>query len=280
MSFRIAVIVPCHNDGALVGEAVASVRESEPVELVVVDDGSTDPDTPAAIERLERDGVRVVRHPGQRGVTAARTSGLGATEAPYVFPLDADDHAVPGALGAMADRLDADPEAAVCYGDWVEVGRRRILRAVPARLDPYRVAYTNEYPISSLYRRTALEAVGGWRRVSAELDARSDWGMWMSLAERGLRAIHLGPERPTYEHRVHAGRLGAKGRGRHRMLYRGLREQHPRLFAELRTHRRRSDLGAVRKLLYPIVYGARPRWSGEPRVKALLERLGVWTLRR
>lgn len=277
---RVAVIIPCRDDGTLACEAISSLREAEPLELVVVDDGSTEPEAVAATDRLDHDGVRVIRHPRCRGVTAARMSGLAATSAPYVFPLDADDHAVAGALGAMADRLDADREAAVCFGDYIEFGRRRTLRAVPATLDPYRVAYTNEYPISSLYRRSAIEAVGGWRRVSSELDARSDWGMWMSLAERGLRGIHLGPGRPIYERRMHGGRLAAAARRRHRTLYRGLREQHSRLFAELPEHRRRSNLGTVRKLLYPIVYGGRPRWPGEDRVKALLDRAGVWTLRR
>ena len=58
------MLIPCFNDGSLVAEAVASVVDAEPeeVELVVVDDGSTDPATIAVIEQLAAEGIRVVRH--------------------------------------------------------------------------------------------------------------------------------------------------------------------------------------------------------------------------
>ena len=98
MSGRIALIVPCFNDGDLVREALASIDEDEPVEVVVVDDHSTDPATLAMLEELSSQGVRVARHEENRGVGPARQTGLRETSAPYVFPLDADDLAVPGRL--------------------------------------------------------------------------------------------------------------------------------------------------------------------------------------
>src|SRR5689334_15482708 len=114
---RVAVIVPCFNDGELVTEAVATARACpEPVELVVIDDGSTDPGTLATLDALEADGVRVV-HQANTGLPGARMAGLAATTAPYVFPLDADDLLVGETLPRMADRLDADPGAGVCFGD-------------------------------------------------------------------------------------------------------------------------------------------------------------------
>ena len=273
---RVAVIIPCFDDGRLVADTVRSVREDEPVELVVVDDGSTDPETLETLEALSDEDVRVVRLDGNRGVSEARMAGLEATSAPYVFPLDSDDLAVPGALGMMADRLDSRPDVDVCFGDYLEFGDRVVVRAVPQALDPYRVGYTNEYPASSLYRRTALERVGGWQlRHSHE-----DWDLWMALAERDSSAIHLGPGLVTYRHRLHAGRRRDSLRADHRSAYKQLRGRHPELFGRMREHREASSMPSARKRLYPVIYGARPRWSGEPRVKAALDRLGVWTLRR
>ena len=52
MSARVAVIIPCFNDGAYVEDAVRSVDEREPVEIAVVDDGSTDSATAAALAPL------------------------------------------------------------------------------------------------------------------------------------------------------------------------------------------------------------------------------------
>lgn len=275
---RVAVIVPCFNDGALLTEAVASARAvPEPVELVVVDDGSTEPDTLDVLDRLEGDGIRVV-HQRNTGLSGARMTGVAATVAPYVLPLDADDLLVPETLPQMADLLDADPQAAVCFGDYAEFGGPRdLVRAVPERLDPFRIAYANEYPVSALFRRTALERVGGWRLVSWGYE---DWDLWMALAEEGLPAIHAGPGRLTYRRRLHGERMLTQAKRNHRALYRQLRERHPRLFARIAEHRRASDMPAARRLLYPVVYGGRPRFRAERHVKALLDRSRLWTLRR
>jgi glycosyltransferase involved in cell wall biosynthesis len=278
----VAVIVPCYNDGKTVRETVESVRESEPVELVLVDDGSDDPATRRQLAELESEGVRVIHHDGNRGLIEARMTGLAATGARFVLPLDADDCLMPGALGTMADVLDADPGAAACFGDYVEFGDWELVRAVPPVLDPYRVAYTNEYPVTAMFRREVLEELDGWRRPG-ELVSYEDWLLWMKLAGHGARAVHLGPGHLTYRRRLHAGqraRMLDIGKARHREIYGQLREANPELFDHLREHRRRSTLSPLRKLLYPVVYGGRRRLPFERRVKRLLDRAGVWTLRR
>jgi glycosyltransferase involved in cell wall biosynthesis len=272
----VAVIIPCYRDGALAVECVRSVQEAEPVELVVVDDHSDDAETEAALAALAAEGVRVLRHERNLGLAGARATGLGATSAPYVFPLDSDDLAVPGALGRMADVLDRHPEADVCFGDYLEFGRSQLVREVPPELDAYRLAYTNEYPVSALYRRTMLEAVGGWPRMAGY----EDWHLWMTLVERNARAAHLGPGALTYRRRLHGNRLLTASKRVHPELYARLRRDHPDLFGKLAEHRRRSTLPPTRKLLYPVIYGGRRRFTWESRIKAALDRLGVWTLRR
>jgi glycosyltransferase involved in cell wall biosynthesis len=277
---RIAVIIPCFNDGALVRDAVRSVAEDEPIEIVVVDDVSTDAASLAVLDELRTDGVRIVRHARNLGAASARTTGLRSTRADFLFPLDADDLVVPGALAAMADRLESDPGAAACFGDYAEFGDTEIVRAVPDQLDPFRLAFTNEYPVSAMFRRAVLEEVGGWGSNGYRGRGYEDWNLWMSLAERGKRGIHLGVGRLTYQRRLHGERKLAAGKRRHGELYRELQRTHPRLFGELDVHRRHSDLGPLRKRLYPLVYGGRRRFRFEGRIKRALDRLGVWTLRR
>jgi glycosyltransferase involved in cell wall biosynthesis len=279
---RVTVIVPCYNDGATIRDTIGSIDESEPVELVVVDDGSTDLGTSMILEELKGEGVRVIHHEVNSGLIEARMTGLAATSAPFVLPLDADDCIVSGALAAMADMLEAHPEAVACVGDYEEFGDWSLVRAVPDELDPYRVAYTNEYPVTSLFRRELLEQLDGWRSKGG-IASYEDWLLWMKLAGRDAKVVHLGKGRLVYRRRLHAGqraRMLDIGKAQHRALYRQLRAENPELFARLPEHRRASSLSPLRKGLYPFVYGGRQRRPWERRVKRLLDRLGVWTLRR
>lgn len=280
MQTRIAVIVPCYEDGPLLEQAVHSIREAEVIEVVVVDDASSGDETQRALDRLEASGITVLRMATNEGVGTARNAGLAITSAPLVFPLDADDLAEPGALAAMADCLDAHPEAVACFGDFAEFGEVDLVRAVPDRLDPFRVAYTNEYPVSSMFRRRVLEQLGGWGTRRQGILSYEDWDLWMSIAERGSICVHLGRNRLAYRRRIHGSRLLHVGKRNHRELYGRLKRRHPDLFGDLRRHRKASDVSNARKLLYPLVYGGRRRFGFEPVVRGWLDRLGIWTLKR
>jgi peptidoglycan/xylan/chitin deacetylase (PgdA/CDA1 family) len=268
---RITVIIPCFNDGKLVTEAVESIQEREPVEIVVIDDASTDPETIRVLDALRVAGYNVIRHDHNRGLPAARTTGLRATQARYVFPLDSDDLAVPGALAGMADVLDASPEAAVCFGDYLEFGTRHRIRRVPPRLDPYRITYRNDYPVSSLFRRSVLESVGGWMGVGDRV-GYEDWNLWMTLAERGAVGLHWG-RGVAVRRRLHGSRMLSDAARQHIGLYLTLRTLHPTLFAMHRRTRGRSDLGTAQRWLYPIVFGWRPPLSLRTRVEEMIVRL-------
>jgi glycosyltransferase involved in cell wall biosynthesis len=268
---RVAVLIPCHGEGRLIAEAVASVQEDEPVEILVVDDASPDPETHATLDSLP---VRVIRLPSNGGVGNARTAAFEATTAPYVYPLDADDLAIPGVLKRMADLLDADPGAAACVGDVEEFGDDEVTRRTPPRLDPYRVALTNEFPVTALFRRTSVEAAGAWRPYY-EHQGYEDWNLWMGLAERGERIIPL--LAPGYRRRLHGRRLNQLARTRHAERYAAMKRAHPQLFAELKRHRRDSDLPPLKKALYPLLYGARAEIPLERHIKPWFDRLGIWT---
>jgi glycosyltransferase involved in cell wall biosynthesis len=278
---RVAVLIPCFNDGGFVVAAAASVCEPEPVEVWVVDDASTERETHEALDRLEDGGCRVVRLGQNGGCGVARNVAMESTDAPYVFPLDADDLAVPGSLTQLADALDADPTAAAAFGDIEELkADRTLVRAAPDELDPFRIAYVNEMPLGSLYRKAVIAPLGGWQDPSPQLNGYEDWDLWMRLAENAAKAVHVGGGLISYRYRLHASRMTAETRRRHTLLYEALRERHRALFDALPEHRRRSSVGTIRKALYPYVYGGRRRYAFERPIKAGLDAVGVWTRRR
>lgn len=241
---RIAVVIPCFDDGATLPEALASI--DEPCETVVVDDGSTDPGTLALLDELRADGVHVVRQEN-RGLAAARMAGAAASSAPYVQPLDADDVLTSGALTALADALDANPGAAAAWGDVQFFGEFELVAPSADRLDPWTIWYLDELPGTSMVRRTVLEQTGGWRLA----DAYEDWDFWMTVAEHGLDGVRV--PGVAFSYRRDPERMSAGGLARHGELLAKLRARHPRLRRELRRNWIRSGAPLRMRLLYPLI---------------------------
>ncbi len=243
----VAVVIPCFNDGATVGEAVASVLNESPAEVVIVNDGSTDPHTLEVLDALGVASARVV-HQANAGLAAARMRGVAETTSPFVMVLDADDCVAEGALAAMAEALMADQSLAVVWGDVERFGDAGHLVYPKARsLDPWRISLLNELVASSMVRRSSLLEAGGWTLT----DAYEDWDLWMAMAERGMHGRHVG--RVTLRYRVADPRMYASALGRHDELVRALEERHPGLLMNRSRNRRASASGYMLKAAWGII---------------------------
>ena len=248
---RTAVVIPSYNDGGLPGEAIASIVEDEPVEVVVVDDGSTEPETLERLAALEREGVTVVRQENS-GPGVARTTGVAATTAPYVFVLDSDDLLEPGVLGQMADMLDTRPRVGFIWGDYVLFGSQKGGYRAPDRWLPWTLTYVNPYPVCAMFRREVLERSGAWQGRGYE-----DWDLWLRLAGMGLEGASAG--RVIYRRRMvdDGGRHLRSLRARHQELYSELQERNAALFARRDELRRDERPSRVKRLVYPVLFGSR-----------------------
>jgi glycosyltransferase involved in cell wall biosynthesis len=252
MSARVAVVIPCFNGGATLAEAVGSVREREPVEMVVVNDGSTEEHTLHVLGELRAAGVSVL-HRENGGLSAARMTGVAATSAPFIYPLDADDCLLPGALAAMADALERSPQAGFAYGDYEVFGEYHGRWHSPPRFDPWAMTYANFIPVSSLIRRGALEEAGGWELHNAV----EDWDLWLKMIECGWDGVHV--PQVVYRRRVQGESLISHTRRHHGEMVARLQERHSVLFASRRQLAERSRPGLGRRLLYPVAFGLRNR---------------------
>jgi glycosyltransferase involved in cell wall biosynthesis len=100
----VSVVVPCYNTELYIGEAIDSIvaQDCKPIEIVVIDDGSTD----RSMEVVRRFGDRVeCRRQPNAGIGAARNAGIAIARGKYLAFLDADDIWTPTSLNSRLDRL-------------------------------------------------------------------------------------------------------------------------------------------------------------------------------
>jgi GT2 family glycosyltransferase len=121
----VSVIIPTYNRAAFLAEAIDSVLSQTytHLELIVVDDGSTD----ATVELLRQyDGKIAVLHTAHGGPSAARNAGIAASRGRYLAFLDSDDVWLPGKLASQMLFFQENPAARICQTEeiWIRNGVR------------------------------------------------------------------------------------------------------------------------------------------------------------
>jgi glycosyltransferase involved in cell wall biosynthesis len=252
----ITVVVACFDYGAYLREAIASlsVQEGGAPRIIVVDDGSTDPQTHAVLADLEADGVRVVRQEN-RGVCAARNAGLRLAATPYALVLDADDRLAPGALATMREPLDRDTALGFSYGFMRLFGDMSGTIRFPG-YDPYRLLYRHTIGLSALMRTEVFAATGGF---DAGFDHYEDWELWVNALAHGFEGTRV--DAVTLEYRRHGGTKLRSDRRCYRQAWRRLRRKHAALYADPGIARR-STLGPAQRLVHRWFWGPRPVPAG------------------
>jgi glycosyltransferase involved in cell wall biosynthesis len=196
----VSVILPVYNREHSLPRAIESVLRQtyRDLELIVIDDGSTD-GTRAAAERYAP-RVRVLDQP-HRGPYAARNLGLQHARGELVAFIDSDDAWLPDKL-ALQVPLMRRPEVGLVFGDVVHLPARKktSFQVAPPRRGRVaaRFAWCNFVPtITVLARKRCLEEAGGF----AEVPLAADYLMWFRIALRH-ELDYVG--RPVAEYTVHA----------------------------------------------------------------------------
>jgi glycosyltransferase involved in cell wall biosynthesis len=196
---QVSIVITCYNLGAYLEEALQSAlaQTGADFEVVLVDDGSTDPATVALLDRLPaHPQLRVLRTANQ-GVARARNHGIAMATGDYILPLDADDRILPEYLAQAAPVLDQRPEVGFVGCHYRTFGERDA-EYRPSDYTLPGLLVENTVPIASLFRRSCWEQVGGY---SADV-AIEDWDFWLSILELGYIGIVI-PE-ILFEYRVRA----------------------------------------------------------------------------
>jgi glycosyltransferase involved in cell wall biosynthesis len=189
-SYKVSIVIPCFNHGEFLAEAVASVTDigRDDVELIVVDDGSTDERTRREVDKLVAQGIKAIRQEN-KGLAAARNAGILASQGEYIFPLDADDRLRPGWIDRGIRILDSDPQVGAIYGDAQCFGERSDRWLVgPFATD--QLLRWNYIHASALYRRSVWEQNRGYDGTMP-VQGFEDWDFWLGALEHGWQFAYV-----------------------------------------------------------------------------------------
>ena len=184
MTPRISVLMPCFNHGAFIGEAIESVltQTFQDFEIIVVDDGSTEPMTEAALAKLRAPRTTLLRTVNQ-GLPAARNHAASKAAGSLFCALDADDKLAPTWFEKAIEVLDERPDVAF-VSHWLETFGDEHWTWKPERCDLPALLARNTVNGAAVVRREAFEAVGGYDESMR--DGCEDWDFWLRLVQRGF----------------------------------------------------------------------------------------------
>jgi len=217
MVLKVSVVMPSYNYGQFIANAIDSVLNQAGVEidLVVVDDGSTD--NTSEVLQAYKNRIRVYRQENA-GASAAKNLGVEKAKFPFLAFLDADDWMLEGSLYTRCEFLNSHPAYDWVYGDW-------LIADVTGKI----VGTSNEYfthadgvlegdifpsllrgyagvnTLTPLFRTSDVRAVGGFR---TEYKAAEDYDFYLRIS-RG-KNVHYIPEAYFGVQRLHHSHLTSK----------------------------------------------------------------------
>ena len=198
----VSFVIPCYNQASYLRQAIDSVlaQDYAPLELLVVDDGSTDGTGEVACSYGERCTVIVQENAGQ---SSAVNRGWARARGELIAYLAADDYLLPNAVRRSVECLAREPDAVLSYCDYLLVdptGRvvRRVTTPEFSRRDLVTRLVCAPGP-GAVLRKSAFDRAGPWNERLRQIP---DFELWLRLAAEG-RFCRIGETLAAY--RVHEG---------------------------------------------------------------------------
>ncbi len=211
MTPTVTAVIPCYNQGPFLADCLQSLRAQtvQTWRAIVLNDASTDGQTPAICDSFADDRVEVIHLPHNLGRALVRNVGIERCNTEAILNLDADDKLEPDYFARTIPLLLGERDIGVVYTDYRWFGVRdgalyRLFGVRDGRLKSkpfdlkrlYREQYIGG---GSLFRRSAWEKTRGYHADFTI--GNEDYDFWLSLVEGGFRGAYLAE--PLYCYRIH-----------------------------------------------------------------------------
>lgn len=222
----VSIIIPVYNMEEFLSATLDSVLASTypAIEVVVVDDGSTDRSTCIAQMYAERDQrVQLIRQPNS-GPSRARNHGAAIARGKYLLPVDADNLIAPDFIHQAVEVMEAREEVKVVAPGIERIGEKRGFWHLP----PFSLgllARRNIIDTCALYRHQDFDRIKGY---CEEIVAREDWDFWLSMLKDGGEVVRFSNVGLYYRVRKQSKRIADRRRDQETIVL--LNRRHADLF--------------------------------------------------
>ncbi len=218
----VSVVLPVYNGGSLFAKSVESVlaQTYENLELIIVNDGSTDETLEVAREFAQKDKrIRIIDQENQK-LPSALSAGFRDAKGEFLTWTSADNIMLPNCLKILVENLKRKPDVAMVFGNMRLINKRgRIKRGhfwfekpkfsgnvcLPGDVGALNTYANNTIGAAFMYRKSALAVLGDYSRYKTNFE---DYDYWMRMNSL-LKIEHIDEKEPIYLYRIHDESLTA-----------------------------------------------------------------------
>lgn len=187
---KVSVVTPFYNAGKHFEQTYNCMvnQTFEAFEWLIVNDGSTKVEDVELLKRLAETDARIhLFHQENSGQSKAKNYGIAQAKTDIIVFLDADDLVEPFYLELLYQALQAHPKAAWSYTDLVGFGAQEYVWC--KTFSAGRMTFNNILVNAAAFRKSAIEAVGGFPEVAKHYD--EDWALYLKLLGSGMHPVHI-----------------------------------------------------------------------------------------
>lgn len=227
MNPLVTVVIPCFNYGEYIQEAVDSVLNStyRNLEIIIVDDGSTDPYTKDVLKFMGTNSMTRVISRINGGLSAARNTGIENACGKYILTLDADDKIHSSLIEKAVWILENKKDIAYVFSLVQLFGEaNKIWETFQA--DLLYLKFRNVVPATIVMRKECWDSIGGYDESMR--DGYEDWEFVIRLAKSNFAGFHI--NELLFFYRKHKGSMLEGSKRKNSILKQIIRDKHPDLY--------------------------------------------------
>jgi len=187
----ISVVIPCYNHGKYLQEAIKSVEENKgvhSVEIIIVNDGSTDEQTLELFKLIESEGYFVL-HQENQGLATARNNGIALAKGKYIIPLDSDNQLTKEYMSTAIDIMEKDNEIDIVYGNAEYFGEKTGCWKNQS-FNVEKMLFSNHIDACAVYRKKVWKDVDGYSHDMPYMGCE-DWNFWLKAYSKDKSFYYL-----------------------------------------------------------------------------------------